>query len=373
MRTDLATAITRVCDAHALPTADAWRACESAVHAAAVEVYGDARRFVAAYDPESGDVRLELVLEVVDEVDNPNTQTTPAELARVDVEAEPGETIGFPVWYLDKDRDHARVQDAQFGDFLGLRQGRAEFGRRAVEAARCALVDVFALSRRRATYDAYAPAVGSVVVGRVRRLGRNGTAVVSLGDRVEAILPASERNPRDRLTPGERIYAVVEEVSEVYGQPAVTLSRSSVGLVEALIACIVPEVASGRVEVVKVVREAGSRTKVAVRQVRGMIDPVDAVVGPGGCHVRELRQAIGGEQVDVCEWDDDWFVMSIRSMGQVAMQYAPLMMSDSAGANYATFAFPSETMPIAMGPRGVNVRLASELAGVEIEVKEIEE
>lgn len=364
MKTNLATAIARVCDANALPTADAWRACERAVEAAAVEVYGDAREFVASYDHESGDIRLELVLRVVDEVENPNTETTPSELAQVDVEAEHGETIGFPVWYLPKDRDQARVQDAQFGSFLGLTQGRAEFGRRAVEAARAALAAVFAASRRRAIFDAYSAAVGSVVVGRVRRVGRNGTAVVSLGDRVEAILPASEQSPRDKLTPGERIYAVVEQVSEVAGHPAVTLSRSSVGLVEALMPCIVPEIASGRVEVVRVAREAGLRTKIAVRTLRGSVDPIEASVGSGGSRVRELRQAIGGEQVDVFAWDDNPVEAAMSAM--MVPSGIWFMEADRLIATVLP-----EAMAAAMGPRGVNVRLASELAGIEIEVKEM--
>lgn len=362
----LTAAIDRLCATHGIAKSDAIAACERAVHAAAEDVYGDARRYAAEYDPATGEVALEVVYRVVDEIDNPNVETTADELARVDTEAEPGETLGFPIWYLPHHADIARVQDAQFGAFLGLGRHRQAFGRRAVEAARGALAGLVAGARGRATFAAFAPIVGEIVLGRVTRLGRGGTAMIALGGRVTGVIPRSEQHPRDNLTPGQSVIAVVEEVAE--DGPTVTLSRASDGFVAALLPLICPEVASGRVEVAAVAREAGGRTKIAVRTVRGEVDPVAAVVGEHGAYVRDLRASLLGEQVDVCEWTYSTFDMA-------AYAFAPGIGEwrlDGPEFDDVSVYVATEDMAIAVGPRGVNVRLASQLAGVEIEVKEIE-
>lgn len=343
-----------------VPEADVIAACELAVKTAASEVYGDARSFESLYDAHAGEVLLHQYLEVVAEVDNPNTQVSLAQLERVDVHGVPGEDVGFQVFYLPSDYQLARAQDMQFGALLGLSQQRETLSRVAIHAAKQAVVACLRNAERGRIVSEYAPLVGRMVCGLVERVGRHDVAMVSLGGGVTAILPAQGQHPRDRLSPGERVTAVVDLVSADHAAPAVTLSRRSDAYLLSVLALTVPEIDEGLVTVTAVAREAGARAKVEIHCRREDVDPVAICIAHGSA----LTEALLGERVDFFEQEDS-------DEQRVMAAFAParvLRVEVDEDAHWMQAVVPDEDMGLAMGPRGVCPRLVERLTGWRVAV-----
>lgn len=340
---------------------DVVTACELAVQTAAAEVYGDARRFEATYDEDAGEVLLHQFLDIVEVVDNPNAQVSLADLERTDTHGELGEEVGFQVFYLPRDYDRARSQDAQFGALLGLSQRRETLSRIAVYAAKQAVIACLRDAERNRIVAAYGPLVGRMVCGMVERIGRHDAALVSLGGGVTALLPKGAQHPRDRLSPGERVTAIVASVSGDHDAPAVVLSRSCTGYALEALRLTVPEIADGLVTVTDLAREAGGRVKVELHSRREDVDPVAVCMAYGG----EMTEALLGERVDFFEREDD-------EAQRVMAAFAParvLRVEVDEDARRMTAVVPVEDVPLAVGPRGVCVRLVRELTGWSVSVR----
>ena len=340
--------------------ADVVTACELAVQTAAAEVYGDARRFEALYDHDAGEVLLHQFMEVVADVDNPNTQVSAAQLEAADTHGEVGEDIGFQVFYLPRHRDMARAQDAQFGALLGLSQQRETLSRIAIHAAKQAVIGCLRDAERGRIVAEYAPIVGQVVCGLVERVGRHDAAMVSLGGGVTALLPKAAQHPRDRLSPGERITAVVASVTADHDAPAVVLSRASEAYLLAALRLTVPEIEEGLIVVTACAREAGNRAKVELYSKRPDVDPVAVCIA----HGRDLTDALLGERVDFFEKEPE-------EEQRVMAAFAPARVSRvevDEEARFMVAVVPDEDMALAVGVRGVCIRLVARLTGWKVGV-----
>ena len=340
--------------------ADVVTACELAVQTAAAEVYGDARRFEAAYDRDAGEVLLHQYMEVVVAVDNPNTQVSLGQLEAADTHGELGEDVGFQVFYLPAHYQLARAQDMQFGAILGLSQQRETLSRVAIHAAKQAVIACLRNAERGRIVAEYAPIVGQMVCGLVERVGRHDAAMVSLGGGVTALLPKAAQHPRDRLSPGERITAVVASVSADHDAPAVVLSRTSEAYLLAALRLTVPEIEEGLIVVTAAAREAGNRAKVELYSKRPDVDPVAACIA----HGRDLTEALLGERVDFFEREPE-------EEQRVMAAFAPARVSrvGVGGEQRVVVAgVPGEDVALAVGGRGVCIRLVARLTGWKVGV-----
>lgn len=340
--------------------ADVVTACELAVQTAAAEVYGDARRFEALYDRDAGEVLLHQYMEVVASVDNPNTQVSLGQLEAADTHGEVGEDVGFQVFYLPAHYQLARAQDMQFGALLGLSQQREQLSRIAVHAAKQAVIACLRNAERGRIVAEYAPIVGEVVCGLVERVGRHDAAMVSLGGGVTALLPKAAQHPRDRLSPGERITAVVASVSADHDAPAVVLSRAGEPYLLAALRLTVPEIEEGIIVVTACAREAGNRAKVELYSKRPDVDPVAACIA----HGRDLTEALLGERVDFFEREPE-------EEQRVMAAFAPARVSRvevDEEARFMVAVVPDEDMAFAVGVRGVCIRLVARLTGWKVGV-----
>lgn len=340
--------------------ADVVTACELAVQTAAAEVYGDARRFEAAYDRDAGEVLLHQFMEVVVAVDNPNTQVSLGELEAADTHGELGEDVGFQVFYLPAHYQLARAQDMQFGALLGLSQQRETLSRVAIHAAKQAVIACLRNAERGRIVAEYAPIVGQMVCGLVERVGRHDAAMVSLGGGVTALLPKAAQHPRDRLSPGERITAVVASVSADHDAPAVVLSRASEAYLLAALRLTVPEIEEGTIVVTACAREAGNRAKVELYSKRPDVDPVAVCIA----HGRDLTEALLGERVDFFEREPE-------DAQRVMAAFAPARVSRvevDEEQRFMVAVVPDEDMALAVGVRGVCIRLVARLTGWKVGV-----
>ena len=336
---------------------------EAAILKAAQNTFGPTRELEAQYKTETGHVELYQFMTVVEEVADSEREISMADAQRMGLSAELGEELGFQIFWREQDREKAEKQDKQFGDLLGLKQARQTFGRIAAQTAKQVLLQRVRDSERDIIYDEYKDKKGELIRGIVRRFERGNNIIVDLG-RTEAILPAREQTPRESYRPGERIVAYVKDVDREARGPIVILSRSDPRLVEKLFEAEVPEIYEGIVRIVAVAREPGSRSKIAVTSRDADVDPVGACVGMKGSRVQAVVQELRGEKIDIVPYDRDpaRYVIAAIQPAEVSK-----VIVDEAGGRME-IVVPDEKLSLAIGRKGQNVRLASQLSDWKLDV-----
>lgn len=340
---------------------------EAAILKAAQNTFGPGRDLEARYNPEKGHVELYQFMTVVEEVDDEEREIAMKDLVarnlQDEFEAEIGEEIGFQVFWREEDKKEAEKQDKSFGDLLGISQSRQTFGRIAAQTAKQVLLQRVRDAERDIIFEEYKHKKGELIRGIVRRFERGNNIIVDLG-RTEAILPSREQTPRESYRPGERIVAYVKDVDREARGPIVILSRSDPRLVDKLFEAEVPEIYEGIVRIVAVAREAGSRSKIAVTSRDADVDPVGACVGMKGSRVQAVVQELRGEKIDIVPYDRDpaRYVIAAIQPAEVSK-----VIVDEAGGRME-IVVPDEKLSLAIGRKGQNVRLASQLTDWKLDV-----
>ena len=336
---------------------------EAAIVKAAQNTFGANRELEARYNPESGQVDLFQYMTVVEEVKEPEREISMDDVKRLNLGAELAEELGFQIFWREEDKDKAKQQDKEYGDLLKLRQARASFGRIAAQTAKQVLLQRVRDAERDIIFNEYKSKKGELIRGIVRRFERGNNIIVDLG-RTEAILPAREQTPRESYRPGERIVAYVKDVDREARGPIVILSRSDPRLVDKLFEAEVPEIYEGIVRIVAVAREAGSRSKIAVTSRDADVDPVGACVGMKGSRVQAVVQELRGEKIDIVPYDRDpaRYVIAAIQPAEVTK----VIVDESGGR--MEIVVPDEKLSLAIGRKGQNVRLASQLTDWKLDV-----
>ncbi len=217
--------------------------------------------------------------------------------------------------------------------------------------------------RREGLYEMYASRVGEILNGFVHRFeGRD--VWINLGE-VEAILPGEERLPTERYVPGRRLRTYLYRVEKTQGDPRIYVSRAHPDFVARLLALEVPELEGGMIEVVKVARLAGVKSKVLVRGVDPRIDPVGSCIGPGGSRIRAVSRELSGEKVDIVRWNED-----VRQVIRGALAPASTLEVElDEAARTAVVTVPGTDVSLAIGRDGHNVELAAKLTGYAITIR----
>lgn len=336
---------------------------EAAILKAAQNTFGAGRELEARYNPDTGHVDLFQYMIVAEEVDDPEREIALADVSRLNLGADLGEELGFQVFWREVDKDKAKQQDKEYGDLLGLAQSRASFGRIAAQTAKQVLLQRVRDAEREIIFSEYKDKKGELIRGIVRRFERGNNIIVDLG-RTEAILPSREQTPRESYRPGERIVAYVKDVDREARGPIVILSRSDPRLVDKLFEAEVPEIYEGIVRIVAVAREAGSRSKIAVTSRDADVDPVGACVGMKGSRVQAVVQELRGEKIDIVPYDRDPARYVIAAIQPAEVH--KVIVDDIGGR--MEIVVPDEKLSLAIGRKGQNVRLASQLADWKLDV-----
>jgi N utilization substance protein A len=241
----------------------------------------------------------------------------------------------------------------------------AGFGRIAATTARQVILQRLRDVEDELTFGEYAGREGDIVAGVIQQGKDPRTVLVDLG-KLEAVLPPAEQVPGERYVHGERIRCYVLHVRKGHRGPSVTLSRTHPGLVKKLFALEVPEIASGEVEIVAIAREAGHRTKIAVRSHRQGVNAKGACIGPMGSRVRNVMNELHGEKIDIVDYSDEpaGFVANALSPARVSRVHVV-----DAAAREAQVIVPDYQLSLAIGKEGQNARLAARLTGWRIDIR----
>ncbi len=261
-----------------------------------------------------------------------------------------------PAVEIDRRSGDVRVNGQRFD--LVRELGRIE-SRRAEEFFRREILR----HRREGLYEMYASRVEEILNGFVHRFeGRD--VWINLGE-VEALLPSEERLPTERYIPGRRLRTYLYRVEKTQGDPRIYVSRAHPDFVAKLLALEVPELEQGMLEVVKVARVAGVKSKVLVRGVDPRIDPVGSCIGPGGSRIRAVSRELSGEKVDIVRWNED-----VRQVIRGALAPASVLEVEvDEPARAAQVAVPGSDISLAIGREGHNVELAAKLTGYAITIR----
>jgi N utilization substance protein A len=312
-------------------------AMEDAIQKAAKSRYGSENEIKAEVDPKTGEIRLARLLEVVEQVGMEATQISLEEARR-------------------------RNPAAQVGDFIAEPLPPLDFGRVAAQNAKQVIVQKVREAERERQYEEYKDRVGEIVNGIVKRV-EYGNVIVDLG-RAEAIVRRDETLPRENFRYGDRIRAYVYDVRREQRGPQIFLSRTHPEFMAKLFAQEVPEVYDGIVTIKSVARDPGSRAKIAVVSRDASIDPVGACVGMRGSRVQAVVNELQGEKIDIIQWSPDiaTFVVNALAPAEVAK-----VVLDEERERIAVVV-PDQQLSLAIGRRGQNVRLASQLTGWDIDI-----
>jgi len=311
---------------------------ESAMLSAFKKQYGTAENVTVKFDREKNTVSIVTKKMVV---------KTPKNLA---------EEIAY-------DRAVKIKKDVRFGDEILVEENPFEtFGRIATQTAKQVMLQKIKEAEKDIVYNEFIGKEGDLINGYVQRKMRNDI-FVDLG-RTEGRLPASEQSPLERYKPGDRLKAVILSVKKTNKGPEVILSRAHPKFIEKLFEMEIPEIYDGIVNIVRVVREAGLRTKVAVTSDRDDIDSVGACVGMKGVRIQSIVREIEGEKIDIVEYSDDKKIMAENALTPARVRE---IVETSGGGVIAVV--DNDQYSLAVGKAGHNVRLASRLCGFDIDIK----
>jgi transcription termination/antitermination protein NusA len=312
-------------------------AMEDAIAKAARSRYGAETDVHAEIDAKNGELRLLRHMLVVDTVENPANQISQDDARRRHPAAQVGDTIADPLPPL-------------------------EYGRIAAQSAKQVIVQKVREAERDRQYEEYKDRIGDIVNGIVKRV-EYGNVIVDLG-RGEAIVRRDEMLPREVFRNGDRIRAFIYDVRRETRGPQIFLSRTHPQFMAKLFAQEVPEIYDGIVEVKSVARDPGSRAKIAVISRDSSVDPVGACVGMRGSRVQAVVNELQGEKIDIIPWTHDPanFVVNALAPAEVAK----VVLDED--RQRMEVVVPDQQLSLAIGRRGQNVRLASQLTGWDIDI-----
>ncbi|WP_248960355.1 transcription termination factor NusA [Sphaerisporangium perillae] len=270
---------------------------------------------------------------------------------------------------LDRTSGHVMIYAAELDD-----EGRVvreyedtpgNFSRIAATTAKQVILQQLRDAEDEINFGEFASREGELVAGVIQQGKDPRVVLVDLG-KIEAILPHNEQVPGEEYIHGERLRCYVVQVKKGHKGPSVTLSRTHPNLVKKLFALEVPEIADGTVEIAAIAREAGHRTKIAVRSRRGGVNAKGACIGPMGSRVRNVMTELHGEKIDIIDWSDDPAEFVGNALSPARVSHVEVI--DLEG-RVARVTVPDYQLSLAIGKEGQNARLAARLTGWRIDIR----
>jgi N utilization substance protein A len=315
-------------------------ALEAALTSAYKRNYNQAQNVEVTFNPKKGDIKVYAVKEVTEEVFDSRLEVSLKDAMEINKAYEIGDDIRFEVTPRD-------------------------FGRIAAQTAKQVIMQRVREAERANVYDEYSKYEEEIMQGVVERRD-NKFVYVSLG-KIEAVLGKGDQMPNERYEAHDHVKVFVTKVENSAKGPQVFVSRTAPGLVKRLFEQEVPEIFDGTVEIVGIAREAGDRTKIAVRSTNEDVDAVGTTVGPRGARVQAVVNELSGENIDVVQWEEDaadYIANALNPAQVIAVQF-----NDENNERSATVIVPDYQLSLAIGKKGQNARLAAKLTGFKIDIK----
>lgn len=312
-------------------------AMEDAIQKAAKSRYGAENDIRCKIDVKTGEANLARVLSVVETVENDSTEITLEDAI-------------------------SRNPDAKIGDLIAEPLPPLDFGRVAAQNAKQVIVQKVREAERERHYSEYKDRITEIVNGTVKRV-EYGNVIVDLG-RAEGVIRRDEMIPRENVRYGDRVRSFIYDVRREPRGPQIFLSRARPEFMSKLFAQEVPEIYDGVVEIKSVARDPGSRAKIAVISRDSSIDPVGACVGMRGSRVQAVVNELQGEKVDIIQWNEDAASFIVNALAPAEVTKVVL----DEDSNRIEVVVPESQLSLAIGRRGQNVRLASQLTGWDIDI-----
>ncbi len=312
-------------------------AMEEAMQRAAKAHYGAENEIKVDIDPKTGETHVSRYLHVVELVDNNKTE-------------------------ISLEDARARNPAAQVGDIIAETLPPVDFNRINAQNAKQVIVQKVRDAERERQYEEYKDRIGEIIHGIVKR-SEFGSVVVDLG-RAEGVVRRDEMIPRESFRTGDRIRAYIYDVRREARGPQIFLSRSHPQFMVRLFAQEVPEIYDGIIEIRAVARDPGSRAKIGVISKDSSIDPVGACVGMRGVRVQAVVQELQGERIDIIPWSQESATFIVNALAPAEVTKVVL----DEDTHRVEVVVPDEQLSLAIGRRGQNVRLASQLTGWQIDI-----
>ncbi|CAM2007914.1 transcription termination factor NusA [Acanthopleuribacter pedis] len=315
-------------------------AVEEAVIAASKKVFKNDENFAVQLDRGTGELEVWAIKEVVSEVVNPRRQL-PIEDAQLYYEG------------------------VSEGDMIQIKKETTELGRIAAHAAKQVILQKVRDAEKEKVFKEFSDRMGEVVTAVVRRFER-GNVIVDLGNNVEGIMHKDEQSRNERYSQNDRTKVVIVGADRSTKEPQVKVSRSDARLLIKLFEMEVPEVYDQTVVIKNAARESGDRSKIAVYSTDGDVDPIGACVGMGGSRVRSIIRELKGERLDIIRYSDDISLFASNALSPAKINR--VIIADPMDRRLEVIV-DEDQLSLAIGKKGINVRLASKLVGWTIEVK----
>ena len=321
----------------------------SSLEAAMVSAYkkfkGGNQHTEVYIDVENGEFSLYEVYEIVEEVVNPDAEMT----------LEEAERRGY--------------KELEVGDIIRTEVLPEDFGRIAAQTARQVIIQKLKDAERQVVYEQFSDKIGNIVTGSIFK-AEGDQILVRLNDKTEAIMPKEERILGEKYIPGSRMKFYLLDVRQTTRGPRIIVSRTHPGLLRRLLELEVPEIQDGVVEIRNIVREAGTRAKIAVASLDVNVEPLGACVGKQGGRIKSISSELNGERIDIIVFNNDplKYIVNALSPAKV-VRIEPLLDQDRSVIAYVR----SDQLSLAIGKAGQNVRLAARLTGWKIDIKVKEE
>ena len=299
---------------------------------------------VVELDEEKKKVEMYVLMDVVDEVENPARE-------------------------LSVEAAHVYNKRVRAGGQVKVPVETKKFGRIAAQAAKQVIIQGIREAERGLIYEKFTSKEHEILTGVVSRIDpRSGAVSIKISSNsefTEALMPANEQIKGETLHEGDRIRVYVVEVRNSTRGPQVLISRTHPGLVKRLFELEVPEIFDGTVEIKSIAREAGSRTKIAVQSTQPEVDPIGSCVGPKGGRVAASVEELGGEKIDIVKFSEDARIYVAQALAPAEV----LSVTELEDGKSCRVIVPDSQLSLAIGKEGQNARLAAKLTGYKIDIK----
>ncbi|MEE8443342.1 MAG: transcription termination factor NusA [Dehalococcoidia bacterium] len=340
MKSDFLIALTQLAAERNLPREMVLSAIEAALASAYKKDSAAAGQNIAVrLNPATGDVRVYVLMAVVEEVEDPRREMTLAEAKKI-------------------------KQDAVIDDTIEIESTPQMAGRIAAQTAKQVVMQRLREAERELVFEEYADRTDDIVTATVQRIEPR-QIIVDLG-RAEAIIPEREQVPTERCRPNQKIKVYIVEVGKTAKGPEIIVSRSHKNLLRRLFEMEVPEIYNGIVEIKAIAREAGSRSKVAVWARQEGVDAVGSCVGLRGIRIQNIVNELQGEKIDVVQWSRDPAVFIGNALNP--SQVLQVELEEEEGERSAAVVVQDRQLSLAIGREGQNARLAAKLTGWKIDI-----
>jgi N utilization substance protein A len=301
--------------------------------------FGEEAKYDVVVNMDRGDIEIFLEREIVQEIENPNTQISIQEVNR-----------------------RGNDDELEVGDDFVEKLELATFGRRLITLAKQGLNQKIREIEKEIIFNEYKELLGEIVVGDIYQIRKNDILVNH--NKNELMLPRSEQIPYERYKKGETVRAIVKEVKKSNSGPLIIVSRADNTFLRRLFEIEIPEIYDGIIEIKAIAREPGERAKVAVESQDNRIDAVGACVGMKGVRIHAIVRELNNENIDVVSYSEDPSVFIQKSLAPAKLKKIEV----NSAAKKAIVTADSDQVSLIVGRNGVNIRLAMKLTGYEIEI-----